>query len=221
MAIKYIKAEQGPGSSVIYIDENGKKWIFEKGTRCWRNQNSGNMVVGKVSRRNGMIGKAGGFAVFPDYETSNKTLKDLLLNEYGNFNLIKLMNKYAPPKENKTKKYIEHIKKKTGVSENTLIKNYSSKEFEKLWRAIELMERWEEGTIKEFSSAGQITKVKKNKKGIITSYLVDGLGWLSKREAIQLALENKIQAVVVKRAGSKFLRSHPNTISSDNLESKV
>jgi len=46
------------------LTSKGKKWIFEKGSRAWRNQNPGNMVVGFRSRNNGMIGKAGGFAVF-------------------------------------------------------------------------------------------------------------------------------------------------------------
>jgi hypothetical protein len=65
MANKYIKAENGTGNAVIYYDDSGKLWLFEGGTRTWRNQNPGNLVVGKYSRKNGMIGKAGGFAVFP------------------------------------------------------------------------------------------------------------------------------------------------------------
>lgn len=50
MNSKFIKAEQGPGTSVIYVDELGKKWQFEGGTRTWRNSNPGNMVVGDYSR---------------------------------------------------------------------------------------------------------------------------------------------------------------------------
>ena len=49
---KFLKAEPGPKNSVIYFDDRGKKWIFEKGSRAWRNQNSGNMVVGKASIEN-------------------------------------------------------------------------------------------------------------------------------------------------------------------------
>lgn len=79
----FIKAEQGPGSSVIYYDDKGKKWIAKKGSRAWRNLNPGNMVKGKVSLRNNLIGMAWGFAVFPDYQTGHKALIDLLLNEFG------------------------------------------------------------------------------------------------------------------------------------------
>ena len=221
MTNKYLKAESGPKNSVIYFDDKGKKWIFEKGSRAWRNQNPGNMVVGIRSRDNGMIGKAGGFAVFPDYETGHRALLDLLLNEYGDFDLFKLMDKFAPPFQNNTKKYIQSIKKNTGVDEKVLIKNYSKIQFEKLWKSIELIEGWKIGTTKELSRPGEITKVKKNKKGKILSYLVDGRGWLSKQEAIQLTLQKKIDAVVVSRNGAKFLRSRPNKMKFDNLENKV
>lgn len=217
----FIKAEQGPGSSVIYYDDKGKKWIVEGGTRTWRNQNPGNMVIGKVSLRNNPIGKAGGFAVFPDYETGHKALIDLLVNEYGTWNLTQLMGKYAPPKTNNTKKYIAFIKKKTGVSELILIKDYPKDGFQKLWKAIEKMEGWKKGTIKEYSSKGRITKVLKNKKGNILKYLVDGFGWLTKQEAIQLAVQKKIDAVVVSRNGASFLRSRPNSINTDNLSRKT
>lgn len=130
----FIKAEQGPGSSVIYYDDKGKKWIVEKGTRTWRNQNPGNMVMGKVSLRNNPIGKAGGFAVFADYETGHKALIDLLLNEYGSWNLNQLMQKYAPPKTNNTKKDIAFIKNKTGINESILLKDYPKNGFKSYGR---------------------------------------------------------------------------------------
>jgi len=81
---KYIKAEPGPGKSVIYTDMDGKQWNFDKGTRTWRNNNPGNLVPGRVSRRNNTIGRAGGFAIFPDYDTGHAALIDSLKNEHGN-----------------------------------------------------------------------------------------------------------------------------------------
>lgn len=66
---RFIKALAGPKNTVIYIDASAQKVQFSGGTRTWRNQNPGNLVSGSVSRRNNQIGKAGGFAVFPDYET--------------------------------------------------------------------------------------------------------------------------------------------------------
>ena len=131
------------------------------------------------------------------------------------------MQKYAPPKTNNTKKYVAFIKKKTGVSETILIKDYPKDAFQKLWQAIEKMEGWKQGKIKEYSTKGKVTKVLKNKKGSIVKYLVDGFGWLNKKEAVQLASEKKIDAVVVTRKGTTFLRSRPNNIGPDNLSKKA
>jgi hypothetical protein len=146
---KYIKAEAGPGNSVIYTDTSGKQWQFEGGNRPWRNQNPGNLVPGKVSKRNGAIGKAGGFAVFPDYETG--------------------------------------------------------------WG--------KSGTLSEYSPKGKITGVRKDKKGTIQSYQIEGYGWVSKAEGIALALGGKVEAVIAASPkGNQFLRARPNTETLDNLE---
>ena len=101
------------------------------------------------------------------------------------------------------------------------IQNYSKSEFAKLWVAIEKFEGWKIGTIKEYSTKGQITKVKKDKRGKITAYLIDGFGWIMKKEAIELTSLKKIDAVIVKRGRSVFLRSRPNKLESDNLDNKA
>jgi len=221
---KYVKAEAGPNNTVIYTDSDGKKWKFEGGSRPWRNQNPGNLVPGKVSRRNGAIGKAGRFAVFPDYETGHRALLDSLLNVHGNKDIPALMNVYAPSQENETKKYIEFLRRKTGVKDNKKIRDFSSGEFEKLWQAIEKMEGWgkdKEGKITELSSKNPVTGVMKNKKGVIQSYRIEGYGWVSKSKGIALALAGKVDAVVATSPkGNQFLRARPNTETWDNLENK-
>lgn len=220
---KYIKAEPGPGRSVIYTDSDGKQWKFEGGNRPWRNQNPGNLVSGKVSKRNGAIGKADRFAVFPDYETGHRALLDSLLNEHGNKDISALMNVYAPPKENQTKKYIAFIRERTGVKGNKKIRDFPPAEFEKLWQAIEKMEGWgkDEGTITEIPKKNQVTGVVKDKKGVIQSYQIERYGWVSKDKGIELALGGKVDAVVATSPkGNQFLHARPNTQTWDNLENK-
>src|SRR5882672_3348113 len=107
---RFVKALAGPKNTVIYIDDSAQKVRFSGGTRTWRNQNPGNLVPGQVSRRNNQIGKAGGFAIFPDYETGHTALLDLLKNVYGNFSIEGLIQKYAPKKENKTERYIRFVR---------------------------------------------------------------------------------------------------------------
>ena len=208
---KYIKGVSGPGKSVIYTDADGKSWKFEGGGRPWRNQNPGNLVQGEVSKRYGSIGSAGGFAIFPNYEAGHRALLDSLKIIHGNKDIPALMNVFAPPKENDTKKYILFLLKKTGVKRDKKIKDFSEKEFEKLWQGIEKMEGW--------GQEGKITGIKKDKKGTIQFYEITGYGKVSKAEGIALALKGKIDAVVVKSTrGNKFLRARPNSNKLDNLE---
>lgn len=218
---KYISAKEGPGISVIYTDSKGNLWKFDNGTRTWRNNNPGNLVPGKVSKRNNAIGKAGGFAVFPDYESGHAALLDSLKNVHGTKDIDLLMHAFAPPHENDTAKYISFLRKKTGVKSNKKILDFTPEEFEKLWRAIEQMEGWKEGTITPYDQKGQIQAVRKNSKGTIQSYLVASIGWISKGVAIKMARSGQIDAVIATSPrGNLFLRSRPNKNQSDNLRNK-
>lgn len=211
---KYVKARQGPKNSVIYTDKNGDDWIFEDGNIPWRNQNPGDMKQGGVSRRNGSIGSANGFAVFPDYDTGHAALLDLLKNTYANRDIRKLMGAYAPPKDrNKTERYIKFVQKLTGVKGDKKIKNFTPVEFEKLWKAIERMEGWgaSVGTIRPFNNKkAKIIGVHLDKSGIIDRYNIEGYGWVPKDQGISLTQQGKVDAIVaISPQGHLFLRGRP------------
>lgn len=216
--MRFIKAEPGPKNTVIYHTDDGKKFEYSGGNWAWRNHNPGNLVPGVVSKRNGQIGKAGGFAIFPDYESGHSALLDSLKNTYGNNSLGQMIKNYAPSNENDTKNYLKFLQNKTGVVDDKKIKNFSPEEFEKLWKAIMQMEGQKEGTIKELPSKGKITRVTKDKKGIIVSYFISGMGWVSKGQAIVLCQNGKIDAVVAcSSAGNLFLKSRPDGSSDNNF----
>ncbi len=218
MPDKFIKAEPGPKNTVIYFTEDGTQFEYSGGDRTWRNCNPGNIVSGSISRRNGQIGKAGGFAVFPDYEHGHSAMLDSLRTTFENDSLEKMIYKYAPPNENDTKKYLKFLRKKTGFLDNKKIKDFAPAEFEKLWKAIEQMEGQKPGKIKELPKKKKITKVKKNDRGTITTYFVPSLGWLSRTKAISLVRRDKIEAVVAhSRSGKIFLRSRPDKLDENNF----
>jgi hypothetical protein len=146
---RYIKATPHGKSGVLYETEDGEKYLRTGGTWTWRNNNPGNVVPGSISKKNNQIGKAGGFAVFPDYENGHKALLDCLKDTYGNSPLKELINGYAPPHQNDTPKYLKFLQNKTGVFDDKKVKDFSQSEFEKLWKAIEQMEGWKEGKIAE------------------------------------------------------------------------
>jgi hypothetical protein len=216
---KFIKAVPGSKHSVIYTDSDGREFSYENGSRAWRNNNPGNLVVGFVSKRNGQIGKAGGFAVFPDRKSGHSALLDSLKSTHGNHSLEQMIGKYAPEDENDTLKYLKFLRNKTGIKDDKKIRDFTPEEFEKLWRAIETYEGSKEGEILEIPVKKKVTGVKRDEKGRIISYLIEDLGWLSKREAIKLAESGKIDVVVVHAKYGTYLRSRPDEQSDNNLAS--
>jgi hypothetical protein len=211
---KYTKARQGPKGSVIYTDSDGNEWIFDGGFIPWRNQNPGDLVPGNVSRRNGSIGSANGFAVFPDYKTGHAALLDSLKTVHGDQDIPALMHDYAPPSDNNnTDRYIRFIRNKTGVKGDKKVRNFSKAEFEKLWRAIEAFEGWgkKPGTIRSFQKKARVIGVHLDKHGIIDRYNIEGYGWVSKDEGIALTQQGKVDAVVaISPHGHPFLRGRPH-----------
>jgi hypothetical protein len=216
---RFVRAIAGPKNSVIYFTDEGHRFQFVGGKRTWRNQNPGNMVVGKVSRRNGLIGTAGGFAVFPSYEVGHAALLDLLKNEMGNLSLERMMSRFAPPHENETERYLRFLLKRIGVADRKRkISSLSKEEFERLWQAIEKMEKWEEGQVIALPPLKSITKVLKDKKGTIVAYYIVDAGWVKKARAIAMARKLEVDAVVaLSRGGNKYLRTRPDIVVENNL----
>ncbi len=117
----YVKAEQGLNHSVIYTDNFGNRYRFSGGTWVWRNHNPGNIKSGSVSKRNHQIGKAGGFAVFPDYQSGHAALLDSLSTTFYKMSLNELVYQYAP-----------HMRMIQKLIENFFVKKLVSVERQKL-----------------------------------------------------------------------------------------
>jgi hypothetical protein len=111
----------------------------------------------------------------------------------------------------------------TGIDLNRLVSSLSDAELASMAHAIELMEGKGPGKIIEVPAKGfprkkQITKVTKNENGIIDSYHIEDIGWVSKEQGIDLALGGEVDAVVAtSSAGHTFLRTRPD-IEIVNLE---
>src|SRR5476649_1127428 len=97
--IKWIKAEKGEGLSIEYHDKEGNKLIRRKdptpkslkGSKAWRHNNPGNLVIGPHARQYGAIGYASykvidengkekeyTFAIFPNDEIGRVAMIALL-----------------------------------------------------------------------------------------------------------------------------------------------
>jgi ribosomal protein S13 len=215
----FVKAQVGPPNcgepddmfTVQYFDEQGNMRIRGGGTRAWRCNNPGNLLASRystgVKRRS--IGTAGDgkneYAVYPDYETGHEALVVMLKGGvYSSLTLREAMKRY----DSTNPHYIDTIVSKTGFDSERKVKSLNDKEFEKFWWAIEDTEKWKVGK-EDFIPKCYITGVRL-KRGVIDEYRIHQNGkdvWLSKQEAIALAQEWKLHAILVHSSnGRLYLR---------------
>ena len=59
----------------------------------------------------------------------------------------------------------------------------------------------------------------KKASGVISSYKIEGIGWVSKAQAVKLAKMGLIDNVVlvIRKNGTMYLRSYPDTKKSNNF----
>src|SRR5262249_55476263 len=95
---------------VVYDNE-----VRVDGTLAWRANNPGNLVPGPFSTNHGAIGQAGADAVFPNAATGDAAQQALLTSRYGHSTIAQTIERYAPPSENNTQAYIQHLGEATGI----------------------------------------------------------------------------------------------------------
>ena len=216
---RFVKAQLGLGHTVIYLDNSGRYYRFSGGTWAWRNNNPGNLVPGKVSKRNNQIGTTDKFAIFPDYETGHRALIDCLKTTFANATIDDLVTAYAPEKDgNNVKKYTKFLRDKTGILDDKKVKDFSPDEFDKLWHAIEQMEGYKEGEIIEVFP---IIEVYKDKRGVY-GYHVKKNGWVSKQECMALVKKGKLDLVVcTSHLGHDYLRARVGSFVNGSLNNMI
>lgn len=214
---KFIKAEQGLHHSVIYTTDDGKYIRYFGGTWAWRNNNPGNVRPGDISKTHHQIGIVGGFAVFPDYDTGEEALIALLKRPiWQNRSIDQLVDKYAPPEDgNKyNAEYKAALHRATGVMDDTKIKYFTPKQFDALWHAIIKQEGYynenpADGHPREIVEVYKITCTQNDKKGIISKYCVNTIGWITKDECIKLVKQGIIEAeICTSKSGNLYLRTN-------------
>ena len=218
----FVKAKEAKDRSVTFWDENGSSVTHRGGNHTWRNQNPGNIGTGAWADRHGAIGRAGGFAVFPDYEIGRAAIFSRLKSpDFIDQTIWDAIPHYAPASENDVKWYRNLVHKVTGLDLKRKIKDLNNKEFTSFVDAIERAEgKFKRGKITKTPAKKKISSVRKNKKGTIVSYYVESLGWISKERAIELVRLEKIDAVVThSRSGTAYLKTRPDQMVTNNLES--
>lgn len=211
---RFIKAVGGMKNSVIYTDTDGRYFRFSEGTWAWRNHNPGNVWSGPISKKHNQIGETHDFAIFPDDESGHESLLDTLIITYGDCSIHKMIYSYAPPKDNPTKKYEKLLREKTGVHDDTPIKEFTEIQFEKFWKAIQQMEGYKAGKIVEVYCVSGVQRLGKHRY----QYCLAEGEWISESECIRLAEKGEVELeICLSKSGSQFLRTPPNSLFQEKL----
>lgn len=133
-------------SDVVYTDADGKTFRKTGGSRAWRNNNPGNIRYSKFAQRNGAIGEAGGFAVFPDEATGMAAISALLRSDsYNKLTIEGAISRYAPPVENNTAAYHKRLQQLTGLPISTRMSQLNDAQLQRVATAIRQIEGWKPG----------------------------------------------------------------------------
>lgn len=237
---KWIKAEKGEGLSIVFYDKQGNKMTRRKdptsgsllGSKAWRHNNPGNLSIGPHSRQYGAIGSASytitdengkertyTFAIFPSYEVGRSAMMALLKSSrYIELTLDELPRKYTGVEDGKpdTKEAIEYrnfLKKSTNLDLNRTLESLNPDEFNMLISKMENYEGWhpwEEGEL--YEPIQKIVAVKMHNHCITNFLVLDQFekNWISREQAIELAENQKLRAVVVHRSKQVYLRPFPH-----------
>ena len=161
------------GLGLCYTFNNGDQIERVGGSIAWRNNNPGCIRYSEKSAKMGAIGKAFGFAIFPDEETGMRAIKILLQSDsYYKLTIEQAIHKYAPPSENNTERYIRSLCKIIKVSRYTKICDLTDDQLNHVARTIRKIEGWVVGketrtyavAQKEFNNAVELFSTAKHVK---------------------------------------------------------
>lgn len=237
---KWIKAEKGEGISIVYYDKEGNKMVRRKdptsgslkGSKAWRHNNPGNLVYGSHTKQHGAIGSASyttinekgkeqkhNFAIFPSYEAGRAAMFALLKEpKFAKLNLELLPRKYTgvedgAPDTKEVIAYRDFLRKSTKLDMTRTIQSLSDDEYNTLIKKMENYEGWHpwpEG--EDYIPIQKVIGIKISNRRI-TNYLVLNISekkWISREEAISLAENQKLRAVVVHNKKHTYLRPFPH-----------
>lgn len=84
--------------------------FYVEGTRPQRNNNPGDIEYGQFAKAHGAIRADSRYAVFPDVTTGFAAMRALFqAPSYKGKTVEEALNRWAPPAENATNIYIEHV----------------------------------------------------------------------------------------------------------------
>lgn len=205
----YKAAYSQDGNIVFYLDSAGNKYAATGGSLAWRLNNPG--LVHSASRffsKQGSIGHFGRYAIFASPENGREALSNWLHSKkYFNGSLKTIAKHYQP---NNPDDFANRLSKLTGITLQIKVKTLSKQEFSQLLFGIEKLCGYGlKGDEKFYLLPKIIGKIENG--GLENTYLIGGNVVLAKKEALEWAMSNRLDAVIVHQYGGGIhLRSRPD-----------
>lgn len=122
------------GPTVAYPNADGSGTVLEGGSHAWRNNNPGNIMdgPGHFAMQHGGLGyDSGGYGVFPDSNTGENALRDLLKRKkYQDRTLKDMVHHYS---DTDPEAYLNFLTRSmVGMSSQTKLSDLNHYQFERL-----------------------------------------------------------------------------------------
>lgn len=196
------------GNIVFYLDSAGNKYAATGGSLAWRLNNPG--LVHSASRffsKQGSIGHFGRYAIFASPENGREALSNWLHSKkYFNGSLKTIAKHYQP---NNPDDFANRLSELTGIALQMKVKMLSKQEFSQLLFGIQKLCYGVQGDESFCLLPKIIGKIENG--DLENTYLIGGNVVLTKKEALEWAVSNRLDAVIVHQYdGGIHLRSRPD-----------
>ena len=132
-------------------------------------KNRGNIrFLPKPNQYLGTIGEHKGFAMFENQTLGDRALIKLLLSYHskGFNNISKIINRYAPPIENKTSDYVNFVSDSTKINKDSILNFNNIDQLFIIFKAIIKKETGINASLTEFNDAFNLLKTTELKKKV-------------------------------------------------------
>jgi hypothetical protein len=150
--------------TVHYFDEDGNETLYVGGSFAWRTNNPGNLTkpgsyvmpdaIGYAQRTSNSRSL---FVIFSDAAAGHRAHLNVVRRIYGNSTVAGMIAKYAPPTENDTQAYIDHVTSAANVSPTDVVSTLSNDKLDAVSAAMEKQEGFVPGVIKQLGKPARVT----------------------------------------------------------------
>jgi len=194
---------------IFYFDAFDNKYVASGGSLAWRLNNPGLLLSHSLHRIGyHAIGAHHQYAIFSHLVIGKEALRVWLAStKYCDSPLIEIAKYYQP---NTPEAYLQQLCKITGFNPKTKPRSLSSKDFEKLLKAIQQLAGFSPENEHQFLPLPKITARYYSSNRKVEYYLAGYEHLLTKQQAIDWVETHRLDAVTVHRSnGEVYLRSRP------------